>query len=160
MHFGFTADQISLRDGLRDLLIAECPPEVVRAAWEGEDAWRKIWSRLADIGLLGLLAPGEVGGMDCTELDLVLSLEECGRFAVPGPLVEHIGVAVPALAEASAASGAAAGEYDTVATDLAAVTTGRTVATVSDSDAGHVRWARQCDLLIYTADGELRVSRD
>lgn len=155
MYFGFTADQVSLRDGLRDLLTAVCPPEVVRAAWDDEDAWRKVWSQLADLGLLGVLAPADAGGMGCTELDLVLLLEECGRFAVPGPLAEHVGVAVPALAEA----GASEPGNDDVATDLEAVATGRAIATVAEADAGHVRWARQCDLLVFPADGELRLAR-
>lgn len=152
MYFGFTADQVSLRDGLRDLLTAVCPPAMVRAAWEDGHAWRKVWSQLADLGLLGLLAPAEAGGMGCTELDLVLLLEECGRFAVPGPLAEHVGVAVPALA--AAASGES-GEDDT-AMDLDAAVHGRKIATAAEPGAGHVRWARQCDLLVYPVDGELR----
>lgn len=156
MYFGFTADQVSLRDGLRDLLTSVCPPEVVRAAWDEEDAWRKVWSRLADIGLLGLLAPVDAGGMGCTELDLVLLLEECGRFAVPGPLVEHIGVAVPAIVEACDSSGMAPGAND--ASELEAVTTGRMIATVRESCAQHVRWARQCDLLVFPVDDELRLA--
>ncbi len=37
MHFAFTEDQGLLRDAVRDMLAAECTPEVVRAAFEGPD---------------------------------------------------------------------------------------------------------------------------
>ena len=37
MRFAFTDDQIALRDAVRDLLVRECPPAVVRAAWSNAD---------------------------------------------------------------------------------------------------------------------------
>ena len=102
MQFGFDADRLALRDGLRDLLTASCPPAVVRAAWDGPpgSAPGTPWPELADLGLPGLLAPADAGGLGGDELDLVLLLEECGRFAVPGPLLEHLAVGVPLLVQA------------------------------------------------------------
>ena len=35
MRFALTDDQVAFRDAVRDLLAKECPPAVVRAAWDG-----------------------------------------------------------------------------------------------------------------------------
>lgn len=100
MYFGFDAEQLAMRDGLRDLLTDACPPSVVRAEWDKpleRGRASALWGQLADLGLLGLLGPVAEGGMGGDEVDLVLLMEECGRFAVPGPLLEHVAVGVPAL---------------------------------------------------------------
>jgi alkylation response protein AidB-like acyl-CoA dehydrogenase len=59
MRFGFTEEQLAFRDAVRDLLEKECPPDAVRAAWDpagpGYDAG--LWRRLAEMGVLGILAP-------------------------------------------------------------------------------------------------------
>ena len=44
------------------------------------------------LGVVGLLAPPERGGLGLTEVDLVLLIEECGRAAVPEPVVEAVAV--------------------------------------------------------------------
>ena len=36
MFFGFDDDQLAFRDAVRDLLDKQCPPEAVRAAWDGD----------------------------------------------------------------------------------------------------------------------------
>jgi alkylation response protein AidB-like acyl-CoA dehydrogenase len=137
VHFAFTADQLELRDGLRDLLVETCPPAMVRAAWmESPGPVPQIWKQLGAVGLLGLLAPVEVGGMGCSEVEIVLLLEECGRFAVPGPLGEHLAAAVPALAAAGAP-------------ELAAAITGEAVAAVQEPGSDRVRWVTVADLLVH-----------
>jgi alkylation response protein AidB-like acyl-CoA dehydrogenase len=87
MRFAFTAEQLELRDALRDLLEKECPPEVARLGHSAE-----LWKRLAEMGVLGLRR-------DMDETDLVLLLEEAGRYLVPGPLMETAAVAVRALGD-------------------------------------------------------------
>lgn len=147
MYFGFTTDQREVRDGLRDLLLDACPPTVVRAAWAGSpDPVPGLWKQLGTVGLLGLLAPVEAGGMACSEVELVLLLEECGRFAVPGPLGEHVAVAVPALSTAGVpeASPAIAGDA---------------IVTVQDAGPDRVRWVGQSDLLVHAVDDRLEVAR-
>ncbi len=116
MRFAPTDDQIALRDAVRDLLAKECPPEVVRAAWpDGTDAHgarkgegaradadrvARVWSALADMGVLGVAVPEEHGGLGMTELDWVLVAEETGYAAVPHPFVETALVVAPLLAAA------------------------------------------------------------
>ena len=110
MRFAFTDDQQLFADGLRDLLAKECTPAHVRAAWEegtGHDA--ALWSRLGEMGVLGVLVPEEQGGFGGTDVDLVLLLEELGKAAAPGPIVEHTAVVAPALAGTDLAGGLADG---------------------------------------------------
>ncbi len=114
MRFAFTDDQLAFRDAVRDLLAKECTPEVVRAAWpDGTDAHgaRKgegaradegrvagVWSRLAEMGVLGIAVPEEHGGLGLGELDWVLLAEETGYAALPHPFVETACVVAPLLA--------------------------------------------------------------
>jgi alkylation response protein AidB-like acyl-CoA dehydrogenase len=99
VHFAFSDEQIALRDAVRDLLVKECPPAAVRAAWTNESGrCPSAWAALTEMGVLGVVAPERIGGLGLTEVDLVLVLEETGRFALPEPIVETAAVAVPILA--------------------------------------------------------------
>jgi alkylation response protein AidB-like acyl-CoA dehydrogenase len=103
VRFRFTDDQLLLRDAVRDLLDRECPASHVRAMWESETGRSpELWKKLVEMGVVGLTAPDEHGGMGLTEVDLVLILEESGRAALPEPLVETTAVGVPLLREAGA----------------------------------------------------------
>ena len=105
MRFAFTDDQVAFRDAVRDLLVRECPPSVVRDAWTSQHGRTgTVWVRLGEMGVLG-------AALELTDVDLVLVLEECGYFAVPEPVVEHMVVAVPLLPDPSHA---AAGEVTVV----------------------------------------------
>ena len=98
MKFSFDDEQVALRDATRDLLANECSPAHVRDAWTNETGRVPgLWSRLVDIGVVGMLAPEPAGGLGLTFVDLVLVLEETGRFAVPEPIVETAAWGVPLL---------------------------------------------------------------
>jgi alkylation response protein AidB-like acyl-CoA dehydrogenase len=112
MRFAFTDDQLALRDAVRDFLEKECPPALVREAWTNDTGRSGLWGKLGELGVLGVLAPEEHGGLGGNFLDLVLLLEETGRAALPEPVVEHAAVALPQLADPSAA---AAGEITATA---------------------------------------------
>jgi alkylation response protein AidB-like acyl-CoA dehydrogenase len=121
VRFAFTDDQLAFRDAVRELLANECPPSVVRGAWESTTGRTDgVWAHLGEMGVLGMLAPESAGGLGLTDLDLVLILEETGYAALPEPVVEHAAVAVPLLASSrhDSARAAAAGEI-TVTTALA-----------------------------------------
>jgi alkylation response protein AidB-like acyl-CoA dehydrogenase len=128
MRFAFTDEQLAMRDAVRDFLEKECPPKVVRDAWTNDTGRSGLWRKLGDIGVLGVLAPGEQGGLGGNFLDLVLLLEETGRAALPEPIVEHAAVAVPLLDEATSA---AAGEI-----------------TVTAAHSRHVLYADSADLVL------------
>jgi alkylation response protein AidB-like acyl-CoA dehydrogenase len=115
VRFAFTDDQIAFRDAVRDLLSNECAPEVVRAAWPSEadahgarkgegaraEAERvaKVWSDLAEMGVLGVAVAEKHGGLGLGELDWVLLAEETGYAALPHPFVETAAVVAPLLGQ-------------------------------------------------------------
>lgn len=110
MRFALTSDQAALREAVRDLLRAECPPAAVRAGWPGTDEAdagrvRAIWSQLAEMGVIGAAVPEEAGGLGLDACAIVGMLEEAGRAALPLPLMETVFVAGPLLAGAGGQDG-------------------------------------------------------
>jgi alkylation response protein AidB-like acyl-CoA dehydrogenase len=105
VRFAFTDEQLEFRDAVRDLLAKECPPSAVRDAWSNADGRSGAWPALAEMGVLGLLAPEADGGLGLDEVDIVLMLEEAGYACLPEPIVETAAVAVPLLAEGGDARG-------------------------------------------------------
>jgi alkylation response protein AidB-like acyl-CoA dehydrogenase len=114
VRFGFGAEQRLLADAVREVLAAHCPPKLVRAAADEPPADRgagaglgmrrgELWRQLAELGLFGILVPEEHGGLGLTEWDAVLVLEELGRAAAPGPILETAIIGGALLAEAPAA---------------------------------------------------------
>jgi alkylation response protein AidB-like acyl-CoA dehydrogenase len=102
VRFAFTDDQLALRDAVRGFLEKECPPKVVRDAWTNDTGRSDLWSRLGEMGVLGVLGADTEGGFGGDLVDLVLLLEETGRAALPEPVVEHAAVAIPLLDETRA----------------------------------------------------------
>jgi alkylation response protein AidB-like acyl-CoA dehydrogenase len=100
MRFAFSDDQLLFRDTVRDFFQKECPPDAVRASWHRDDGdLPEVWQALADMGVVGALLAEGHGGLGMDELDVVLLLEEAGRVAFPGPLVESAFVGAPLLQE-------------------------------------------------------------
>jgi alkylation response protein AidB-like acyl-CoA dehydrogenase len=94
VRFAFTDDQLLFKQTVREFLDKECTPDDARAGFS-----RERWTRLSELGIIGILAPEEHGGLGGDETDLVLLLEEAGRAALPEPLAETAGAAIPALRE-------------------------------------------------------------
>ncbi len=99
MRFALSDDQVALRDAVVDLLAKECPPAVVRAAWDAPAGQldRGVWNSLDAMGVLGVLVPEADGGLGLDETFLVPILEAAGKAALPHPLVETAMVAAPLL---------------------------------------------------------------
>jgi hypothetical protein len=88
MRFIPDVEQVAFARALREMLASSDVPSVIRAWADGDPApGRKLWSRLAELGI-DELAAEPVG--------LVLAFEELGRAGVPGPYVESVAV-LPAL---------------------------------------------------------------
>jgi alkylation response protein AidB-like acyl-CoA dehydrogenase len=142
MKFAFTDEQLAFRDALRDLLTRECSPAVVREAWTNDTGRTKgLWAQLAEMGVLGALAPEVRGGLGLGEIDAVLLIEETGYAAVPEPIVEHMLVGVPLLA--------AAGDPRSDAADL--------TITAQCVHEPIVNYADTADLLVLHHDDRLHV---
>jgi alkylation response protein AidB-like acyl-CoA dehydrogenase len=98
-NFRFSEEQRLTQSSIRGLLERELPATAVRAAWK-DDAPRPspAWAKLAELGVVGLTVPEAFGGMGGTDVDLLLALEECGRAALPDPILETTAVGAPLLA--------------------------------------------------------------
>lgn len=99
MRFGRTPEQHAFSEALDDLLTAAEVPSVSRT-WAAGDhsAGLKLWQRLADLGVTGLLVPEEHGGVGATTVDLTVAFERLGYHGVPGPWIESVAVAPGLLA--------------------------------------------------------------
>ena len=137
MDFAFSDDQRLFQQTVHEVFDKECAPEHVRAAWESDDGRvNGIWSKLAEMGVVGLTAPEAAGGMALDEVDLVLLLEESGRAGLADPLVENAAVAVPLLRDAGD------GEW------LPRVASGEAVAAAGFASEPYVVGANVADVLL------------
>jgi alkylation response protein AidB-like acyl-CoA dehydrogenase len=148
MRFDFTAEQLQFRDSVRGLLARECAPQHVRAVAATETGRSpERWRRLAEIGLVGILAPEAHGGLGLDEVDGVLAFEETGRCVLPEPVVETVAVAVPLVRDAGVPALAARW--------LPAVAAGDAIVTVGHQSNPLVADAHVADLLLLEHGGEL-----
>lgn len=134
MKFAFTDNQQVFAETLSEVFAKRCPPEVVRACWDSPTGYsEELWATLAEMGVLAVTAPETAGGLGGDERDLVQLIEAAGKAAAPLPLLEHVAVGVPALAEAAGSSQTAEGWLEKAITGEILVTAG-----ISDpfSDAG------------------------
>jgi alkylation response protein AidB-like acyl-CoA dehydrogenase len=103
MDFTFSEQQTEMAAALRRLLEGICASAELRRVYDAVDsAGESRWRRLGELGLFAVLAAESHGGMDLAATDFVLLAEEAGRAALPEPLSEHAGIAVPALRELAA----------------------------------------------------------
>ena len=72
----YTDVEDSLRQSVRDLLTARCPPEVVVATYDGNRTLQPgLWRSLSvDLGLAGLLVPEERGAAGATAREAAVGL--------------------------------------------------------------------------------------
>ncbi|MGF0313447.1 acyl-CoA dehydrogenase family protein [Rhodococcus sp. IEGM1428] len=125
MKFSLTDEQNSFAEALDALLSTADVPTVARA-WAARDAepGRRLWHRLADVGLSGLRVPEARGGFDGTAVDMTVAFDRLGYHGVPGPWIESV-VLAPLLLTASP-------HVDGSASDLlAGLARGSVVASVS-----------------------------
>ncbi|HEU0166484.1 MAG TPA: acyl-CoA dehydrogenase family protein, partial [Chloroflexota bacterium] len=98
MDFDFTQEQQMLRQMTRELLATESSPARVRALGESQEGWDPAtWSKLAELGLLGVTIPEEYGGQALAHVEQALVLEEIGRAALPSPYFATSVLVVSAL---------------------------------------------------------------
>ncbi len=99
MDFRFTEEQDMMADVVRGLLADHCQPADLRrlmASNEARDSAR--WAHIVELGLGGILVPEDKGGLGLAPVDFVQLAEAAGYAALPEPLVENAGVALPLLA--------------------------------------------------------------
>ena len=111
MQFAFTDDQAAINEAAREMLVESCQPADLRRMLDAGSTFDAArWQTICDMGLPAMLAPEDAGGLGLDLIDFVAIAEAAGYVALPEPLVELAGLAVPLLARAGAADllGAAA----------------------------------------------------
>jgi alkylation response protein AidB-like acyl-CoA dehydrogenase len=91
MNFDLDDEQQAVHDLAAQVFAGEAPPERVRAVERDPDPGRQgfdrnLWQALATTGLLGLVVPAQYGGSGKDMVELVLMLEQQGRWVAPVPL--------------------------------------------------------------------------
>lgn len=101
MNLDFSDEQNQLRDQVRRYLQERCPPAAVRNVLEGEaDHDAKLYSGLAELGVLGAAIPEEYGGLGLGHLELCVVAEELGRVLAPVPVASSIYLTAECLLQA------------------------------------------------------------
>lgn len=94
MDFRFTEDQQDLIDAAKSVFDGENTVERMRAMAAGEDV-TDLWPQFAELGLLGVMASEEQGGLG-QELVVMAGIAEAAGYAgLPEPLIEIAGISVP-----------------------------------------------------------------
>jgi alkylation response protein AidB-like acyl-CoA dehydrogenase len=91
MDFSYTTDQSLIKKAAREFLIKECPSELVREMEADKKGFPPaLWHKIGELGWLGLLIPEVYGGSGPSYFDLIVLLEEMGRYLVPVPFVPTV----------------------------------------------------------------------
>ncbi|MGV9309081.1 acyl-CoA dehydrogenase family protein [Nonomuraea sp. NPDC003727] len=83
MNFTFTDEQLSLGAAVRQALRDHCHPSDRGSGWK----------QLAELGFFTALVDEEAGGLGLALIDVIPAVEETGRAAMPGPVVETLAAA-------------------------------------------------------------------
>src|SRR3954462_14363212 len=83
MDFGFSEDQLALRAAVRALCREHADLTSV-AGREGKPASPRLWSALADLGVLGVLVAADAGGTGLGPVEAALTFEEFGFHLLSG----------------------------------------------------------------------------
>ncbi|SPO47789.1 probable isovaleryl-CoA dehydrogenase [Moesziomyces antarcticus] len=76
---GLSEEQAELRDAVASFVSAELPPEKAAAIDRNNESPKDIWTKLGDMGLLGITVPEEFGGLGKGYLDHTIVMEELSR---------------------------------------------------------------------------------
>ncbi|MGN6338622.1 acyl-CoA dehydrogenase family protein [Mycobacterium sp.] len=82
-----SAARALVRDWARNSTSGPGGTAAIRDVEQGKaDAWRPVFSRLAELGIFGVAIPEESGGADGSIEDLCAMVEESAKALIPGPV--------------------------------------------------------------------------
>jgi hypothetical protein len=133
VNFDYDSEQNDLRDAVRGLLArAYSDSEARRAVVKADPGFdEKTWSRLAEMGLLGLPFAEEDGGMGAGPVEVAIVAEEIGRVLAPEPFIETVVLAGGLVA--------AVGTAEQKGEVLGGIAEGTTIAVFAHAEPG-TRW--------------------
>ena len=127
MNFDLSDEQHLLQDTIRGFLARECPPNQLRAIFEGPGHDPTLWKGMIELGLGGLQLSDAWGGAGLELVDAALAAEVLGHAGAPGPFLGH---ALAGLAIQLAGSDAQRETW------LPRLASGQTLATVAFGEPG------------------------
>ncbi|MGY1692507.1 acyl-CoA dehydrogenase family protein [Geodermatophilus sp. SYSU D01105] len=146
MDFTFDSEQNDLREAVRGLLERAYGDSEARRRVVAQDPGfdEKTWSRMAEMGLLGLPFAEEHGGMGAGPIEVAIVAEEIGRVLAPEPFVETVVLAGGLVA--AVGTDAQRGEV------LAGIAEGTSLAAFAHAEPG-TRWSPSAAAVTATEDG-------
>ncbi|MGZ4658529.1 MAG: acyl-CoA dehydrogenase family protein [Blastococcus sp.] len=147
MNFDYDSEQNDLREAVRGLLArAYSDSEQRRAVVKAEPGFdEKTWSRLAEMGLLGLPFAEEDGGMGAGPVEVAIVAEEIGRVLAPEPFIETVVLAGGLVA--------AVGTAEQKGELLGGISEGTTIAVFAHAEPG-TRWSPSAEGVTATRTGD------
>jgi alkylation response protein AidB-like acyl-CoA dehydrogenase len=145
--FTYDSEQNDLRDAVRGLLARTYSDSEQRRAVVAADPGfdEKTWSRLAEMGLLGLPFAEEDGGMGAGPIEVAIVAEEIGRVLAPEPFIETVVLAGGLVA--------AVGTQEQKAEILGGIAEGTTIAVFAHAEPG-TRWSASAEGVTATQAGD------
>ena len=144
MDFTYDEEQVALRDAVRGLVGKSYADfENRRRAVADEPGFdEKLWTRLAEMGVLGLPFAEEDGGMGAGPVEVGIVAQEIGRVLAPEPFLTSVVLAGGLVA--------AAGSADQRASVLGALASGDSVLAFAHTEPGS-RYASSASAVTATA---------
>lgn len=147
MQFVFTEEQQMMAEMVQGYLAEHCTTADLRKLSEGGSSFDATrWQGLTDLGLPGALVPEDTGGLGLGRADVVQIATACGAALLPEPLLDVMGVTLPALVDL--------GQSDLVAQVLE----GRAQVVLSHSAARLVQGAEHASHFLIMNDGAVTLA--
>jgi alkylation response protein AidB-like acyl-CoA dehydrogenase len=145
--FTYDSEQNDLREAVRGLLArAYSDSEQRRAVVKTDPGFdEKTWSRLAEMGLLGLPFSEDDGGMGAGPIEVAIVAEEIGRVLAPEPFIETVVLAGGLVA--------AVGTAEQRSEILGAISEGTTIAVFAHAEPG-TRWSSTATAVTAAQSGD------
>ena len=84
MDLALNEEQEIIKNSAQSFLKKECPSSLVRELEEDQEGFSpELWRKMADLGWMGLIFPGDYGGSEGSFLDLAVLMEEMGKALTP-----------------------------------------------------------------------------
>jgi alkylation response protein AidB-like acyl-CoA dehydrogenase len=147
VNFDYDSEQNDLRDAVRGLLARTYADSEQRRAIVKVDPGfdEKTWSRLAEMGLLGLPFAEEDGGMGAGPIEVAIVAEEIGRVLAPEPFIETVVLAGGLVA--------AVGTAEQKGELLGGISEGTTIAVFAHAEPA-TRWTPTAEGVTATRSGD------
>ena len=147
MKFDYSEEQRLVADSVRRFVAQDYGFEARKAIVASKEGWsREVWAKLAEIGLLGLPFPAELGGFGGRAVDLMSVMEAMGDALVVEPYLSTV-----ALAGRLAARGSSDAARQEI---VAAIVEGRAVmAFAHGEDGARYHLAHVATRAMWVGDG-------